>query len=360
MNSVGKCVIYSCGPTLNDLVHIGAYRNFVFSDILSKHFQQKHMSIVHGMNVMNAQNGIELNTEYYYSKFVKDYKKMNLNLPNEITFTTQCEKEYMQIIFDLLKRKIAYRLPKGIYLDISQIKNYGKLTGISVTGNNSLIENVNEKKNPSDFSLWKYSNDQKIGYPGWDIQCASNCIFHLGNSLDYIIVGFNELVHTENINTLLGLYPSRNPLSTKWIRIHYVDFHNYSELFYLADFLNNGFSRHVIKYILYVMDYNSEVKLSAKYIEDCKKNCERINGFYIMLCEAQVNNKTSSNDVSIQINYKKIDEQFSMLKTSSIISELFTVIKKYKSVLHKISLNNVVILKNYVEYLNNRLDFLER
>ena len=118
----------------------------------------------------------------------------------------------------------------------------GELTGISAKGNFCFNDTSLNKRNTSDFAIWKFDKDDSRGYPGWDIQCAANCIIHLNNSLDYIIVGFNELVHTENINTLINLYP-RKVTNTKWIRIHYVDFQDDVPLFYLKDFIDKGFSR---------------------------------------------------------------------------------------------------------------------
>ena len=274
MDETSTVSIYSCGPTLNDYIHIGAYRNFVLADILKKHFGVKGYYCKHGMNIMDARKHFAFNVIFYCNQFKTEYELMNLELPNIITFTTQNTTEILSIVDDLLNRKVAYTTTEGTFVDISKIDGYGELTGISAKGNFCFNDTSLNKRNTSDFAIWKFDKDDSRGYPGWDIQCAANCIIHLNNSLDYIIVGFNELVHTENINTLINLYP-RKVTNTKWIRIHYVDFQDDVPLFYLKDFIDKGFSRQLIKYMLYITNYNSEIKLSSKYINDCKKTMRK-------------------------------------------------------------------------------------
>lgn len=68
----------------------------------------------------------------------------------------------------------------------------------------------------------------------------------------------------------------------------------------------------------------------------------------------------NSKDEKIIIDYEKIDRQFCELKTANIMSDLFSIIKKHNKIQSGTSRNNIETLKKYVEYLNERLDFIER
>jgi len=103
----------------------------------------------------------------------------------------------------------AYKTSSGIYFDVSKFKNYGELSKQSIEQikAGARIEIDEEKKNPQDFALWKFSEEKGAtfdspfgkGRPGWHIECSAMSTSILGQTID-IHGGARDLIfpHHEN------------------------------------------------------------------------------------------------------------------------------------------------------------------
>jgi cysteinyl-tRNA synthetase len=72
------------------------------------------------------------------------------------------------------------------------------------------VEASTDKRNPSDFALWKFSSSSKkrqmewespwgIGFPGWHIECSAMSVKYLGQPLDIHCGGVDHVpIHHEN------------------------------------------------------------------------------------------------------------------------------------------------------------------
>jgi cysteinyl-tRNA synthetase len=100
----------------------------------------------------------------------------------------------------------------GVYYDTSKFKDYGKLAKLDVEGlqAGARVEMVKDKRNLTDFALWKFSPaDQKRqmewdspwgkGFPGWHIECSAMSIAHLGDKFDIHCGGIDHIpIHHTN------------------------------------------------------------------------------------------------------------------------------------------------------------------
>ena len=50
--------MYTCGPTVYDLAHIGNFRTYVFEDVLRRHLRSKPWELVHVMNITDIDDKI--------------------------------------------------------------------------------------------------------------------------------------------------------------------------------------------------------------------------------------------------------------------------------------------------------------
>src|SRR3989344_3327621 len=115
--------IYTCGPTVYWYQHIGNLRSYIFSD------------------------------------FKQDLNKLNIEPPNEWTKATDHIKEQIDLIKKLEKKGFTYKTKDGIYMDTSKVKNYGKLAKLKIKDLKAgKRTKMMEKKNKTDFALWKFSN----------------------------------------------------------------------------------------------------------------------------------------------------------------------------------------------------------
>ena len=114
----------------------------------------------------------------------------------------------------LEEKGFTYRAGDGIYFDTSKLKDYGKLARLNrdnlLAG--ARIELREDKKNPTDFALWKFSpTDAKrlmewespwgIGFPGWHLECSAMSTKFLGEEIDIHCGGVDHIMihHTNEI-----------------------------------------------------------------------------------------------------------------------------------------------------------------
>src|SRR3989344_881459 len=134
---------------------------------------------------------------YYTDAFLNDIKELNIILPDKLPKATDHIKEMIALIEVLEKKDFTYKTSDGIYFDTSKLTDYGKLAKLDTEGlqEGARVEINKDKKNPTDFALWKFSpTDQKrqmewkspwgIGFPGWHIECSAMSTKYLGQPFD--------------------------------------------------------------------------------------------------------------------------------------------------------------------------------
>ncbi|PIN93436.1 cysteine--tRNA ligase [Candidatus Pacearchaeota archaeon CG10_big_fil_rev_8_21_14_0_10_31_24] len=228
----GEVGIYSCGPTVYWYQHIGNLRTYIFSDILKRILQYNGYKVKQIINITDVghltsdadsgedkmekaaskegKNASEI-AEYYFDIFHSDLKKLNISEPNKWTKATEYIKEQIELISKLEKKGFTYKTSDGIYFDSSKFKGYGKLANLE---NVKLLAgkriNLGEKKNKTDFALWKFSNPNEqrqqewkspwgIGFPGWHIECSAMSMKYLGETFDIHTGGQDHIpIHHTN------------------------------------------------------------------------------------------------------------------------------------------------------------------
>ena len=195
--------MYSCGPTVYWYQHIGNLRSYIFSDILKRVLIYNKFKVKHVMNVTDVghltsdddsgedkmekaakkeRKSAKDLANYYLSVFKKDFTKLNIINPSIWSKATGHIKDQIDIIKKLEKKGFTYKTDNGIYFNTSKVKKYGELALLNVEGLEAGKRiKVGEKKNKTDFALWKFSEDPGkrqqewkspwgIGFPGWHIE----------------------------------------------------------------------------------------------------------------------------------------------------------------------------------------------
>lgn len=366
--------IYNCGPTLSDFIHIGCYRIFVLSNIIHAHYKGNKITINHGTNIMDIDDNILSKIDHqiaeeYYNSFISEFKYLNLFVPNQLTVTTKDYDLCQKIIENFIYEKKAYITDTGIYLDVDNLSAYGSLSNIKVKKSMSNNNHVLDKKNQYDPSLWKFKDGEsfsvkyrnKNGRPGWDVQCASNCIFKMGGKIDYQFAGFNDTTHYENVNAIIDSYKNCKS-NSKWILVKYVLFNEETPHFYLKDYISNGYDRQTIKYMLYNIKYSTEFTLDCNYIKACISNINKINDFYYSLKQKKsiltnTNEDSKFNSINFNNFFKDIELNFENLRIPIIIGEIFKLINICNKT-PNLSINVIDDIINKINYIDERLDFL--
>ena len=198
--------IYSCGPTVYWYQHIGNLRTYIFSDILKRTLIYNGYKVKQVMSITDVghltsdadtgEDKVEKAakkegkrakeiTDFYFKIFKDDLRKLNILLPDYWPKATENIKEQIGIIKKLEGKGYTYKTSDGIYFDTSKFKDYGKLAGLNVKGlKKGKRVLFKEKKNTTDFALWKFSENPGerqqewkspwgIGFPGWHIECSA-------------------------------------------------------------------------------------------------------------------------------------------------------------------------------------------
>jgi len=233
-----KVGMYVCGPTVYSYQHIGNLRTYIFSDILRKTLEFNKYKVKQIMNVTDvghltsdADTGedkmekaaikegkkAEDIANFYLKIFQEDLKKLNIDSPSIWCKATEHIKEQIEMIKVLEKKSYTYKTSDGIYFDTSKFKDYGKLARLDIKGlraGKRITKGLDEKKNKTDFALWKFSNSNNnseskrqqewqspwgIGFPGWHIECSAMSSKYLGKHFDIHTGGIDHIpIHHTN------------------------------------------------------------------------------------------------------------------------------------------------------------------
>ncbi len=242
--------LYTCGPTVYNYAHIGNLRTYVFEDILKRVLNVNDYQVKHVMNITDVghltsdadvgEDKMEKGArregktaweiaDFYITAFEQDLNDLNILPPDIWCRATDHIKEQIKLIEKLEKNGFTYQTSDGIYFDTSKFPNYGKMANLE----NQEIQagarvDMGEKKNPTDFALWKFSptNEQRqmewkspwgVGFPGWHIECSAMSVKYLGQPFDIHCGGIDHIpVH--HINEIAQSEAANGkPLANYWL-----------------------------------------------------------------------------------------------------------------------------------------------
>ena len=231
---------YSCGPTVYWDQHLGNMRTFLNNDILKRMFMANGYTVNHVMNFTDVGHltsdedsgddkmekgaarenmSVWQVAEKYIQNCLTDMDLLNFIRPTYMPRATDHIKEQIELIQKLEKLGYTYEIPgDGIYYDTSKFAEYGALGGqnLSELKAGARIEN-NQKRNITDFALWKFSpTDTKrqmewdspwgVGFPGWHLECSAMSMKYLGEHFD-IHTGGQEHIKVHHTNEIAQSEP---------------------------------------------------------------------------------------------------------------------------------------------------------
>jgi len=229
----GEVGLYTCGPTVYNYSHLGNLRAFLFDDFLKRVLEYNSYSVFHVMNITDVghlsgdmdmgEDKLELGAKregksawdiakFYETAFKKDLESLNIEAANIYARVTDNIPEQIALIKTLEDKGYTYKTSDGIYFDTSLVKEYNKLSHLPLEElrEGARVEINDEKKNPTDFALWKFSpsgsNRQMewespwgIGFPGWHIECSAISLKYLSEELDIHCGGADHInIHHTN------------------------------------------------------------------------------------------------------------------------------------------------------------------
>jgi cysteinyl-tRNA synthetase len=243
--------IYSCGPTVYSRQHLGNLRTYLFPDLLNRTLRFFGFGVRHVINITDvghlqsdADSGDDKMekaareqklsaydvADKWTRVFRDDLAKLHFREPDLWCKATDHIPEQIEMIRALEAKGFTYPTSDGVYFDTSKDPHYGELARIDLAAQETSgrIEGEREKRNASDFALWKLSpkdgprrqmewdSPWGRGFPGWHIECSAMSTKYLGKTFDIHTGGADHIpVHHPN-----EIAQSENALEVRpWVRI---------------------------------------------------------------------------------------------------------------------------------------------
>ncbi len=361
--------IYSCGPTVYWYQHIGNLRTYVFSDVLKRILIYGGYKVRHVMNVTDVghltsdadtgEDKIEKAAkkegkkaqdiaDYYLKIFKQDFKKLNIINPDIWSKATEHIKEQIELIKKLEAKKYIYKTSDGIYFDTSKFPNYGKLAKLDIKGLQAGKRiYLGEKKNKTDFALWKFSEKPGLrqqewkspwglGFPGWHIECSAMSMKYLGKHFDIHTGGIDHIPihHTNEIaqsqaatgKKFVDYWMHGGWLLSKGEKIS----KSKGGLYTISELEKIGFGALIFRYFCLSSHYKKPLNFTIKNLEKAKESYQRlkniiseikddrkINKKYLSEFENSINNDLDT-PVALRILWKLVRDEKAQGKSRTI------------------------------------------
>lgn len=212
--------MYVCGPTVDNLPHLGHGRFTLVWDVARRWFTFQGLSVHYVSNITDIDDKIiaraarESRSEtdvvkQYESEWWDAMARLGVAEPDDIPHATDYVAEMVEFIGSLVASGVAYQTSDGVYFDVSRVSDYGLLAGqpLESLRAGARVEENEEKRSPLDFALWKNAKPGEPrwpapfgdGRPGWHTECVVMSLDLLGEDFDLHCGGLDlKFPHHEN------------------------------------------------------------------------------------------------------------------------------------------------------------------
>lgn len=358
----GEVKLYSCGPTVYWYQHIGNLKAYLFSDLLRRFLEFQGYDVKQVINITDVghltsdadegedkmekaalkegKTATEI-ADFYFDLFEKDLKKLNIKEPSVWCKATEHVKEQIVLIKKLEQKGFTYQTSDGIYFDTSKFKNYGKLAKLDIEGLKAGQRiGMREKKNKTDFALWKFSNEPGkrqqewdspwgLGFPGWHIECSAMSMKYLGETFDIHTGGIdhvpihhtNEIAQSESATgkKFVNYWMHENFLTFKGEKVS----KSKGGLFTITELQEKGFEPLAYRYFILTGSYRKPLDFSLEIMENSKKAYQRLKNL-----AADLKDDKKKNEKYLTKFTKALEDD---LNTPNALSVVWTMLRDEKA-----------------------------
>jgi len=307
----GKIKIYTCGPTVYDYPHIGNLRAYIFADTLRRMFEFNGYKVTHVINITDVghltsdadegEDKVEASarekkrsaldiTKFYTKIFKQNLISLNIKSPTIWSVATEHIAEQIALVERLEELGYTYKTSDGVYFDTLKLSDYGRLARLDINGimSGARVEENPEKRNPTDFALWKFSPKGKkrqmewdspwgVGFPGWHIECSAMAMKYLGETIDIHTGGIDHIPvhHTNEIAQSEAV--TGKQFARYWMHVAFltVDSGKMSKsldnFFTLQDVVNKGYDPLSFRYLLLTAKYRAGMNFTWKSLSGAQE-----------------------------------------------------------------------------------------
>lgn len=381
--------VYTCGPTVYASPHIGNWVAFIYWDILIRTLKLNDYNVTRTMNITDVghlvsdeddgEDKLEKGArregktvweiaEFYTNEFLKGMHDLNLIKPENLSKATDFIPEQIKIIEDLSKKGFTYKTSDGIYFNTAKFPKYADFAHLDLE-NLKAGARVNfnpEKKNLSDFALWKWSpKDQKrgmeweycgrMGFPGWHLECSAIAINTLGETIDIHTGGIDHIPvhHTDEIaqsETFTG-----KTFSNYWLHCNHMTSEgkkiskSLGNGFTLEQIMSQGFSPMDFKMFVLQSQYRTESNFSFENLKSAQNRLKNWQNIANLRWQIKGSDGEIPSLATKQAILEEVNDNLDTPKALAKIDEIFSEIIKANP--EKLNYSNLLELLEFIDEL---------
>ena len=312
----GKVSIYACGPTVQDVPHLGHARTALTYDVLKRYLEWAGFEVFLVSNITDIDDKIikraldegiseEQLALKYANIHIDQLQNFGIKDPDERPRATEFIQQMITIIEELMENGSAYEIQgSGIYFDTSKFDGYGALVNRSVEelrdSAKARIATDEEKDDPLDFALWKtakpgeptWDSPWGPGRPGWHIECVAMSLNLLGEGFD-IHGGGSDLTFPHHENERVECEAAGYSFARYWMHSGMLNVSGEKMSKSLGNFQTLGdamdrYGARPLRLAMLQAHYRSLMELSEETMAGASGGVERIDAFFRRMDAAQI------------------------------------------------------------------------
>jgi len=359
--------MYSCGPTVYGLIHIGNLRAGLVADMFYRYFKRVGYEVTFVRNYTDVDDKIikraneekstsEAIATKYTQEVEKDFAAAGILNPTHKPTVTTHIPDIIQLIEKIIANGKAYVVEGEVLFSINSFPGYGKLSHRNIDELQTIARvGVNEKKqNPLDFTLWKpakpgepfWESPWGKGRPGWHIECSAMSSRWLGDQIDVHHGGADlTFPHHENEIAQSEGASGKAPFVKYWLHHAFITqsqekmSKSLGNFFTAREFLQK-FSGEFARYFALSVHYRSPIDFSDETVENTLTSLQRIYEAKAKALEvlSRANETTTAAPGTVWSEFMKscrkmreqIDEAFANdFNSAEALGALFTLIREF-------------------------------
>ena len=303
--------VYTCGPTVYSFAHVGNFTSYIYWDLLVRTLALNGYKVERVLNITDVghltsdadegedkmEKGAKREgktvwevAEMYTNDYLKNFRALNMVEPSQICRATDFIKEDMALVDILEEKGYLYDTTDGLYFDTSKFPTYADFARLDLDHlkAGARVDFNSEKKNVSDFAVWKWIRDDedhamqweykgRMGYPGWHLECATIIHEKLGEPIDIHCGGVDHIPvhHTNEIAEIEAAYGKK--MANYWLHNNFITIDgekiskSIGNVYYFEDLKERGYSH--MDYKMWVLQghFQSERNFSFNDLNAAKQ-----------------------------------------------------------------------------------------
>lgn len=300
-------LMYGCGPTVYSTATLGNHRSICMYDLARRglewlayevRFVMNYTDVGHltndsddGDDKLALQAQRERTTawqiaEQTIASFERDLDALHIRRPTQTVRATDHISEMVDLITTLEERGYTYKTSDGIYFDTAKFVTYGDLAQLDIKGlqEGARVEKNPEKRNPTDFALWKFSPEGEkrdmewespwgTGFPGWHIECSAMAMATLGETIDLHVGGIDLLQPHHTNEVAQSEAATGKPFVSHWLHIEHLLINggrmgkSEGNAYTIEDVTDKGFDALDFRYLILLTHYRKRLNFTWEALQ---------------------------------------------------------------------------------------------